>query len=358
MRPLVLAIFLVGGIARSGFAACTANMTQFGTVSFAMMPTLAEAADTGETKRRYALYTPELSLMTETTTSAAANPATAYEYVWFGGEPLAQIETANGTIHWYFNDHIGAPVLTTDSTGSVDWRVEREPYGARYARVGADRHQPLGLPGQELVEATRQYNIFRWYRSEWSRYTQSDPFGIEADFNEYRYAADSPLRYVDPDGLRVQLWCHPVGAGGPLFSLHRYIGAQTKAQHCFLRITCEGCPKYDLKIELTGGNRGQGSFHVVPPTFLYQGNPASIVTIIPSDNDDKDCKNEECIRRHYENYKKIGYPYGGYVSGPNSSTFVADLLHGCGFSVPAWPPGTTGLSSSGSQQAPSPGRRR
>lgn len=167
--------------------------------------------------RRYSLYTPELQLLAETNTSALA-PWIAHEYIWFGGEPLAQVEVASGKIAYYFNDHLGAPILQTDAAGAVVWRVERDPYGERYAtRVGSERHQPLGLPGQEYdASSDRQYNIFRWYRAGWGRYTQSDPLlgmlqsnvaarrssryaAFTAD--PYRYADGSPTRFVDPLGL-------------------------------------------------------------------------------------------------------------------------------------------------------------
>ena len=108
--------------------------------------------------------------------------------------------------HYYFNDHLGAPILQTDATGAVVWRVERDPYGERYAtRVGAERHQPLGLPGQEYDESApdRQYNIFRWYRAGWGRYTQADPLGLEGGLNLYAYASGQPTVSIDPRGLRT-----------------------------------------------------------------------------------------------------------------------------------------------------------
>jgi RHS repeat-associated protein len=297
---------------------------------------------------RYSLYTPELNLMAETALDTASNPPIAYEYAWFGGQPLAQIETATGAVHYYFNDHLGTPLLTTDATGAVDWQVEREPYGKQYVlRTGASRHQPLAFPGQEEDASTdRDYNIFRWYKSSWSRYTQADPIGLAGGLNLYAYGAANPTRYLDPTGERVQLWCHQVGAGGGS-GVHALAGAVTGAQHCFVRITCSSCPKYDLKLEILGaqGISGHAAFSNAPPTFSYSGNPASIVPITPSDNNDTDCKNEECLRRHYENYKRVGYPYGGYLSGPNSNTFANDLLNGCGFAVSQRPSGTTPYNS-------------
>jgi len=167
-------------------------------------------------KQRYSLYLPELSLIAETATSTATNPPIAYEYVWFDGEPLAPVETATNTVHWYFDGHLGAPILTTGATGGVDWRVEREPYGTTYLRAGA-RYQPLGLPGQEQHQddGERHYNIFRWYRAGWGRYAEADPVhgprvflktgavilpSANPDGDQYTYTGGNPIRFVDPDG--------------------------------------------------------------------------------------------------------------------------------------------------------------
>jgi RHS repeat-associated protein len=47
------------------------------------------------------------------------------------------------------------------------------------------------------------YNVFRWYRSSWGRYSQSDPLDnqIAGVINGYRYALSNPLRWIDPTGL-------------------------------------------------------------------------------------------------------------------------------------------------------------
>jgi len=64
----------------------------------------------------------------------------------------------------------------------VVWRAEYEPYGSVYAyRAGDDGDpQALRLPGQEAADPIvgQEYNIFRWYRSEWGRYTQAAPLAV------------------------------------------------------------------------------------------------------------------------------------------------------------------------------------
>lgn len=160
---------------------------------------VAQSAGSGE--RQHFLYTPELNLMAETTSSAT--PVIQHEYVWFGGRPLAQIETATNVVHWYFNDHLGTPLLQTDASATVVWRVEYEPYGTVYThRAGASKHQPLRFPGQEQHGSSDlSYNIFRWYRAGWGRYTQADPIGLDGGVNLFAYVAGNPLRFTDRLGL-------------------------------------------------------------------------------------------------------------------------------------------------------------
>ena len=309
--------------------------------------------------RRYSFYSPEMNLLAETelkTTSGA--PAILYEYVWFNGHPVAQVD-AGTTTHWTFTDHLGTPLIQTDDSGAVYWRAEHEPYGSVFALRTADQHQPLRLPGQEAEQLNlgpngateRSYNIFRWYRPSWGRYTQADPLRwlyslmndpqrFEGAVNSYRYALSSPTSYVDPLGLLVQLYCAPVGFGGTNL-LHRFTG-WIGYKHCFVRIKCD-CPPsgpYDLRLEVTGPDRsrpGMAEIPAEPRTFRY--GEGSIVPISPADNDSSNCKNEDCLLNSYIQMLFAGYPYGeNPLAGPNSNTFAHTLLGGCGFQA-YWPPG-------------------
>jgi len=51
------------------------------------------------TPAKVSIYLPELQLMTESTMTAT--PAPAWDYVWFGGQPLAQIDRdRRGVVGW------------------------------------------------------------------------------------------------------------------------------------------------------------------------------------------------------------------------------------------------------------------
>ncbi|HEX8251694.1 MAG TPA: RHS repeat-associated core domain-containing protein [Thermoanaerobaculia bacterium] len=198
-RLRALATLLAYGRGRTSFRYQSLQSTSSWSAPSASTP----AGDSGPSARRYSLYTPELNLLAETELTTAQSPTIACEYVWFGGEPLAQVTTATSEIAWYFNDHLGAPLIQTDATANIVWRVERDPDGTTYTtRAGADRHQPLSLPGQEVtVETETAYNIFRWYRSGWGRYTQAGPIGLSGGQNLYGYVAGNPLRRIDLLGL-------------------------------------------------------------------------------------------------------------------------------------------------------------
>jgi RHS repeat-associated protein len=156
--------------------------------------------------KRYSFYTPEMHLLAETALTSSGAPATAYDYLWFNGHPVAQIDSGSAT-HWTFTDHLGTPILLTNNDASTYWRAEYEPFGAVYALRSPDVHQPLRLPGQEAEQLNlggngvteREYNIFRWYRSGWGRYTQVDP--IDMPGQEYAYGSENPARYSDRLGL-------------------------------------------------------------------------------------------------------------------------------------------------------------
>jgi len=162
----------------------------------------------GSLGTRYSFFTPGMTLLSESALTISGRPAIAYKYIWFAGRPIAQVDGA-GT-HWTFSDHLGTPEIQTNSSGAIAYQAEYEPYGKVFALRSGDVHQPLRLPGQVAEQfdtgangaTERNYNVFRWYRPGWGRYSQADPIGLNGNYNLYRYVEDDPVSLDDPFGLR------------------------------------------------------------------------------------------------------------------------------------------------------------
>jgi YD repeat-containing protein len=127
------------------------------------------AVDWSSREKQY-VYTPELQLAARQDVSSGEFD----EFVWFNGHPVAQVSSGVPSLLFSFTDHLGTPLLQTDSSGQVIWRAEYEPYGRVYQlRAGtSEDDQPLRLPGQDVAfqsttGAEENYNIFRWYRGGW-----------------------------------------------------------------------------------------------------------------------------------------------------------------------------------------------
>jgi RHS repeat-associated protein len=272
----------------------------------------------------YYLYTPELQLMAETEISTNPTKAIAYSYLWFGGLPVASIEASTNTTRWYATDQLGTPLIQTDNTGAVAWRAEQSPYGTILTfRNGATLHQPLRLPGQIAQDSgDLSYNIFRWYRSGWGRYTQNDPLGLfSGDLNTYGYGRENPVRLIDVDGLSVRACCRSLQS--------RVLGRWLGYDHCYIESNTNGRRTWGLH-----NDHGTGVYHMNDPSDVGG-------TCTPWKEDP--CPNNDCFTREASRYPAEPY---SYVSanveigrGRNSNTFVRCIMDRC--TVPAVDPRIT-----------------
>lgn len=132
------------------------------------------------------------------------------EYVWLGGEPIAQFTPASGNnppnVFYIHNDHLGTPRAVLNTAGQLRWRWLAEPFGTT-----APETNPQGLgafafnlrhPGQYADSETGLfYNWHRDYDPALGRYTQSDPIGLAGGIDTYAYAKNQPTSLIDPLGL-------------------------------------------------------------------------------------------------------------------------------------------------------------
>ena len=113
---------------------------------------------------------------------------------------LLNKKSAEGA-YYYINDHLGAPQVITDDTGSVVWRAEYLPFGNVNIFV-AEIENNLRFPGQYYdAETGLHYNWNRYYDPETGRYIAADPIGLDGGMNLYAYVGGDPINGVDPLGL-------------------------------------------------------------------------------------------------------------------------------------------------------------
>jgi YD repeat-containing protein len=125
---------------------------------------------------------------------------------YFAGRPVAQL-TSGPELLYLTTDHLGTPVLATDSSGATIWAGGVEPFGETWT-AGPDNPDPepslfgglqsvapsamsrlssekvfLRYPGQWVSDVFRvtstqreiYYNVHRWFEPATGRYTKLDP---------------------------------------------------------------------------------------------------------------------------------------------------------------------------------------
>jgi RHS repeat-associated protein len=132
-------------------------------------------------------------------------PTTAKENIYFAGSVIATRENKWGVsvaVKYQHTDALGSPVAVTNASGQLIERMDYEPWGAI---IGKPNHNGIGYTGHVMDAATGlTYMQQRYYDQSIGRFLSVDPVtadgGTGANFNRYKYAANNPYRFVDPDG--------------------------------------------------------------------------------------------------------------------------------------------------------------
>src|SRR6266540_2144564 len=116
----------------------------------------------------------------------------------------ARCVQAQTTIQYYHADAIGSVRLITDQAGAVVAYHDYVPFGTESPIAAVS--DPRLFAGQERdVETGFDYLGARYFSAAIGRVTRpddavfSDPANPQS-WNQYTYALNNPLRYVDPDG--------------------------------------------------------------------------------------------------------------------------------------------------------------
>ena len=129
------------------------------------------------------------------------------ETVYLGDMPVAVL--VGNTNYFIYADQLNAPRAITDSKNKPVWQWEGNPFGKTPPNEnpggkGQGFTYNLRFPGQYFDSETGlHYNGFRDYNPNTGRYIESDPIGLVAGINTYRYVGGNPVSYNDPDGHNV-----------------------------------------------------------------------------------------------------------------------------------------------------------
>lgn len=108
---------------------------------------------------------------------------------------------AQERVEYIHTDALGSPVAVTDQAGNVISRSVYRPYGDSVEQTTDDG---VGYAGHVYDSSTAlSYMQQRYYDSLVGRFLSSDPvtpLQRPDAFNRYRYAANNPYRFTDPDG--------------------------------------------------------------------------------------------------------------------------------------------------------------
>ncbi len=182
-------------------------------VSLGVTGRLVEGNTSGS-PQRYSFYSPELNLLSETEVTAGT-PTVAYDYIWFGGQPVAQVESSTGAVSCGTSTTTSAPrscrpTPRAPSSGAPSTSRMKKCFSIAPALRSISR---CGSPGRSTTPRTgeREYNIFRWYKPQFGRFDSVDPAGAAiADpqsWNWYGYVMGNPIAMIDPTGRCTLIPC-------------------------------------------------------------------------------------------------------------------------------------------------------
>jgi RHS repeat-associated protein len=143
-----------------------------------------------------------------------------HENVYLGGSLVASIDhawpsNAITAVKYQHTDALGSPVAESNQAGVVTNRINYDPYGSLISGTAGS----VGYTGHVMDPITGlTYMQQRYYDPAVGRFLSVDPVTASSinggNFNRYKYAANNPYRFVDPDG-RKETTCTGSRVGCP-----------------------------------------------------------------------------------------------------------------------------------------------
>jgi RHS repeat-associated protein len=136
------------------------------------------------------------------TMSSSGTVLARYTHTQNIDEPLAEFRS--GRSSFYEADGLGSITSLSSSAGAVANTYTYDSYGNVTNATGTLRN-PFQYTGREFdTETGLNYNRARYYGPAAGRFMSEDPIKFKGGINSYRYVGNSPLNWVDPQGLCQQ----------------------------------------------------------------------------------------------------------------------------------------------------------
>lgn len=130
---------------------------------------------------------------------ATANDLASYAQGSGLDQPLATLRA--GATFFYEEDGLPSVTSLSDSNGGLGETYGYDSFGTPVASTGSVTNS-FEYTGREFDSETELYNYrARYFDFSTGRFLSEDPVRFGAGFNFYRYAADSPVNFIDSLGL-------------------------------------------------------------------------------------------------------------------------------------------------------------
>src|SRR5207245_420870 len=114
-------------------------------------------------------------------------------------KPLAKLQGSK--LYSAISDHLGTPRELIDNNGQIVWAAYYSPWGEIPDKKGGSVDCPIRFQGQWFDEESGlHYSRYRYYDPDAGRFISTDPAGLRAGLNLYRYGLN-PINWIDPFGL-------------------------------------------------------------------------------------------------------------------------------------------------------------
>jgi RHS repeat-associated protein len=162
--------------------------------------------------------------------------STTTRYLCTEVDQILAMDKASQTT-WLLTDHLGSVRQGVNNVGTVTGSLEYNSFGQVVSQTGAVSDWRYRYTGREFDGETGLYYYrARYYDAGVGRFIGQDPIGFAAgDANLYRYVGNRPTQFIDPSGLRTEIYIHEgknwyghtaINVNGLVYTFGRYDGTR------------------------------------------------------------------------------------------------------------------------------------